>query len=199
MQRGGEGAGRSGSLLSWLCPTSPLQPKVQPLERTIRSPTELFQTPTHCKEWWELACVCVWGGELNPYSLLVVFLIPQTSSLLPSLPSSPAGWLPPELLALWTHCAQPPLGALRRRPPPEPEEEERRMETPSDIEVTAHPGDGCPQGRPPLEFQQAAFWAPPTPQASGARSYPQVQASVTLPGCLCDTWGLSSLSPIPRS
>ncbi|XP_025863390.1 meiotic recombination protein REC8 homolog [Vulpes vulpes] len=71
----------------WECP------KVQPLERTIRSPTELFQTPTH------------------------------------------SGWLPPELLALWTHCAQPPLGALRRRPPPEPEEEERRMETPSDIEV----------------------------------------------------------------
>uniref|UniRef100_A0A8C7A7G7 REC8 meiotic recombination protein n=1 Tax=Neovison vison TaxID=452646 RepID=A0A8C7A7G7_NEOVI len=76
----------------WECP------KVQPPERTIRSPTELFRTPTH------------------------------------------AGWLPPELLALWTHCAQPPPEALRRRPPPEPEEEvaaeeERRMETLSDIEV----------------------------------------------------------------
>ncbi|XP_032199786.1 meiotic recombination protein REC8 homolog [Mustela erminea] len=76
----------------WECP------KVQPPERTIRSPTELFRTPTH------------------------------------------AGWLPPELLALWTHCAQPPPEALRRKPPPEPEEEvaaeeERRMETLSDIEV----------------------------------------------------------------
>uniref|UniRef100_A0A7N5JZ96 REC8 meiotic recombination protein n=1 Tax=Ailuropoda melanoleuca TaxID=9646 RepID=A0A7N5JZ96_AILME len=55
-----------------------------------------------------------------------------------------SGWLPPELLALWTHCAQPPPEALRRRPPLEPEEEaerelaaeeERRMETLSDIEV----------------------------------------------------------------
>ncbi|XP_022348638.1 meiotic recombination protein REC8 homolog isoform X2 [Enhydra lutris kenyoni] len=76
----------------WECP------KVQPPERTTRSPMELFRTPTH------------------------------------------AGWLPPELLALWTHCAQPPPEALRRRPPPEPEEEvaaeeERRMETLSDIEV----------------------------------------------------------------
>ncbi|XP_040476707.1 meiotic recombination protein REC8 homolog [Ursus maritimus] len=80
----------------WECP------KVQPPERTIKSPTELFQTPTH------------------------------------------SVWLPPELLALWTHCAQPPPEALRRRPPLEPEEEaerevaaeeERRMETLSDIEV----------------------------------------------------------------
>ncbi|XP_004402212.1 PREDICTED: meiotic recombination protein REC8 homolog [Odobenus rosmarus divergens] len=80
----------------WECP------KVQPPERTTRSPTELFRTPTH------------------------------------------SGWLPPELLALWTRCAQPPPEALRRRPPPEPEEEaerevaaeeERRMETLSDIEV----------------------------------------------------------------
>ncbi|XP_021551333.1 meiotic recombination protein REC8 homolog [Neomonachus schauinslandi] len=75
----------------WECP------KVQPPERTTRSPTELFRTPTQ------------------------------------------PGWLPPELLALWTHCAQPPPEALRRRPPPEPEREvaaeEERMETLSDIEV----------------------------------------------------------------
>ncbi|XP_034850254.1 meiotic recombination protein REC8 homolog [Mirounga leonina] len=75
----------------WECP------KVQPPERTTRSPTELFRTPTQ------------------------------------------PGWLPPELLALWTHCAQPPPEALRRRPPLEPEREvaaeEERMETLSDIEV----------------------------------------------------------------
>ncbi|XP_043411821.1 meiotic recombination protein REC8 homolog isoform X2 [Prionailurus viverrinus] len=75
----------------WECP------KVQPPERTIRSPTELFQTPTH------------------------------------------SGWLPPELLSFWTHCAQPPPEALRRRPPLEPEEEaeeeRRRTEALSDIEV----------------------------------------------------------------
>ncbi|XP_034504260.1 meiotic recombination protein REC8 homolog isoform X6 [Ailuropoda melanoleuca] len=78
------------------------EPKVQPPERTAKSPTELFRIPAH------------------------------------------SGWLPPELLALWTHCAQPPPEALRRRPPLEPEEEaerelaaeeERRMETLSDIEV----------------------------------------------------------------
>ncbi|XP_027428440.1 meiotic recombination protein REC8 homolog isoform X1 [Zalophus californianus] len=76
----------------WECP------KVQPPERTTRSPMELFRTPTH------------------------------------------SGWLPPELLALWTRCAQPPPGALRRRPPPEPEEEAEREvaaeeERISDIEV----------------------------------------------------------------
>lgn len=71
--------------------------------------------------------------------------MPQPLSLL--LPCAhPAGWLPPELLAFWTHCAQPPPRALRRMPPVEPAveaaereaaaEEERRMETPSDIEVT---------------------------------------------------------------
>ncbi|XP_032260420.1 meiotic recombination protein REC8 homolog [Phoca vitulina] len=75
----------------WECP------KVQPPERTTRSPTELFRTPTQ------------------------------------------SGWLPPELLTLWTHCAQPPPEALRRRPPLEPEREvaaeEERMEIVSDIEV----------------------------------------------------------------
>nr|XP_008537762.1 PREDICTED: meiotic recombination protein REC8 homolog isoform X1 [Equus przewalskii] len=82
----------------WECPM------VQPPERTITSPGELFRTPTH------------------------------------------SGRLPPELLAFWTHCAQPPPRALRRRPPLEPEEEaaerelvaeeeRRKPETPSDIEV----------------------------------------------------------------
>ncbi|XP_027991028.1 meiotic recombination protein REC8 homolog isoform X2 [Eptesicus fuscus] len=81
----------------WECPM------VQPPERTIRSPTELFQTPTY------------------------------------------SGWLPPELLAFWTRCAQPPPKALRRTLPLEPEEaaereaaaeeERRKTETLSDIEV----------------------------------------------------------------
>ncbi|XP_072818956.1 meiotic recombination protein REC8 homolog [Vicugna pacos] len=77
----------------WECP------KVQPPERMIISPAELFQTPTH-----------------------------------PAL-------LPPELLAFWTHSAQPPPRALRRRPPEEAEEEaaaeeeRRKAETPSDIEA----------------------------------------------------------------
>ncbi|KAB0390520.1 hypothetical protein E2I00_017502, partial [Balaenoptera physalus] len=51
-----------------------------------------------------------------------------------------SGRLPQELLAFWTHCAQPLPLALRRRPPPELEEEEaeeerRKAETPSAIEV----------------------------------------------------------------
>ncbi|XP_028339115.1 meiotic recombination protein REC8 homolog isoform X3 [Physeter macrocephalus] len=80
------------------------EPMVQPPERMITSPGELFRTPTH------------------------------------------SGRLPQELLAFWTHCAQPLPPALRRRPPPEPEEEEaereaaaeeerRKAEIPSDIEV----------------------------------------------------------------
>ncbi|XP_059769935.1 meiotic recombination protein REC8 homolog isoform X3 [Balaenoptera ricei] len=79
-------------------------PMVQPPERMITSPAELFRTPTH------------------------------------------SGRLPQELLAFWTHCAQPLPLALRRRPPPELEEEEaereaaaeeerRKAETPSAIEV----------------------------------------------------------------
>ncbi|XP_054545346.1 meiotic recombination protein REC8 homolog isoform X2 [Talpa occidentalis] len=78
-------------------------PMVQPPERTITSPAELFRTPTY------------------------------------------TGWLPPELLTFWTHCAQPPPRALRRKPPLEPEEaaerelaaeeERRKAETLSDIEV----------------------------------------------------------------
>ncbi|KAG8509371.1 Meiotic recombination protein REC8, partial [Galemys pyrenaicus] len=81
----------------WECPM------VQPPERTITSPAELFRTPTYTR------------------------------------------WLPPELLAFWTHCAQPPPRALRRELPPEPEEaaerevaaeeERRKTEMPSDIEV----------------------------------------------------------------
>ncbi|XP_025151924.3 meiotic recombination protein REC8 homolog [Bubalus bubalis] len=77
-------------------------PMVQPPERMIRTPVELFRNPTY------------------------------------------SGWLPPELLAFWTHCAQPPPRALRRRLPEEleeaereaaAEEERRKAETPSDIEL----------------------------------------------------------------
>uniref|UniRef100_A0A2I3REN9 REC8 meiotic recombination protein n=1 Tax=Pan troglodytes TaxID=9598 RepID=A0A2I3REN9_PANTR len=73
----------------WECPM------VQPPERTIRGPVELFRTPTL------------------------------------------SGWLPPELLGLWTHCAQPPPKALRRELPEEAaaEEERRKIEVPSEIEV----------------------------------------------------------------
>ncbi|XP_013365859.1 PREDICTED: meiotic recombination protein REC8 homolog isoform X1 [Chinchilla lanigera] len=78
-------------------------PMVQPPEKTITSPAELFQTPT--------------------------------------LP----GWLPPELLDFWTHCAQIPT-VLRRRPSLEAEEEaaareaaaeeeRRKTEALSEIEV----------------------------------------------------------------
>ncbi|XP_040083280.1 meiotic recombination protein REC8 homolog [Oryx dammah] len=74
-------------------------PMVQPPERMIRTPVELFRNPTY------------------------------------------SGWLPPELLAFWTHCAQPPPRALRREELEEAEreaaaeEERRKAETPSDIEV----------------------------------------------------------------
>nr|XP_004055036.2 meiotic recombination protein REC8 homolog isoform X2 [Gorilla gorilla gorilla] len=73
----------------WECPM------VQPPERTIRGPAELFRTPTL------------------------------------------SGWLPPELLGLWTHCAQPPPKALRLELPEEAaaEEERRKIEAPSEIEV----------------------------------------------------------------
>ncbi|XP_023563488.1 meiotic recombination protein REC8 homolog [Octodon degus] len=82
----------------WECP------KVQPPEKTIISPAELFQTPTL------------------------------------------SGWLPPELLDFWTHCAQIPPRVPRRRPSLEAEEEaaareaaaeeeRRKTETLSEIEV----------------------------------------------------------------
>uniref|UniRef100_A0A2K6QYI6 REC8 meiotic recombination protein n=1 Tax=Rhinopithecus roxellana TaxID=61622 RepID=A0A2K6QYI6_RHIRO len=73
----------------WECP------KVQPPERTITGPAELFRTPTL------------------------------------------SGWLPLELLGLWTRCAQPPPRALRRELPEEAaaEEERRKAEVPSEIEV----------------------------------------------------------------
>ncbi|MEJ1280317.1 interferon regulatory factor 9 [Cricetulus griseus] len=54
-------------------------------------------------------------------------------------PALDAGWLPPELLALWTHCAQIPPRMLRQRPQLEPEEvaeeERRKTEALSEIEV----------------------------------------------------------------
>ncbi|KAJ8775911.1 hypothetical protein J1605_015974 [Eschrichtius robustus] len=71
--------------------------------------------------------------------------IPGTNADQSPLPGV-SGRLPQELLAFWTHCAQPLPLALRRRPPPELEEEEaereaaaeeerRKAETPSAIEV----------------------------------------------------------------
>ncbi|XP_049982058.1 meiotic recombination protein REC8 homolog isoform X3 [Alexandromys fortis] len=62
-------------------------PVIQPPQRMITSPVELFRTPTL------------------------------------------SGWLAPELLDLWTHCAQTPSRMLRQRPRREPEEaaEEREV------------------------------------------------------------------------
>ncbi|XP_041490165.1 LOW QUALITY PROTEIN: meiotic recombination protein REC8 homolog [Microtus oregoni] len=62
-------------------------PVIQPPQRMITSPAQLFRTPTL------------------------------------------SGWLAPELLALWTHCAQTPSRMLRQRPRQEPEEaaEEREV------------------------------------------------------------------------
>lgn len=62
--------------------------------------------------------------------------------------SSSAGWLPPELLDFWSHCAQVPPKGIRYRPSLEAEqeaaareaaaeEERRKAETLSEIEVTA--------------------------------------------------------------
>lgn len=120
--------------------------------------------------------------------------VPHASNPILAAPPSTAVWLPPELLALWTHCAQPPPEALRRRPPLEPEEEaerevaaeeERRMETLSDIEVTA-PSSSL-GSRPALpEFQQAAL-CPPKPVVTGPvpeRRLVQGQDGVTLPQVL---------------
>lgn len=109
-------------------------------------------------------------GSSEPLSLTPG--VPHASNPLPAAPLS-AGRLPQELLAFWTHCAQPLPLALRRRPPLEPEEEEaereaaaeeerRKAETPSDIEVTA------PSLLPALpELQQPAFFCPREPWAPG--------------------------------
>lgn len=114
-------------------------------------------------------------------SSFLVFLVPQTLSLLPPCPH-PAGWLPPELLAFWTHCAQPPPKALRRMPlEPEEEaaereaaaeEERRKTETLSDIEVTAP--SLLPEGPALLKLQQSAF-CPSEPMASGSGGLSQSQ------------------------
>ncbi|XP_045253438.2 meiotic recombination protein REC8 homolog isoform X5 [Macaca fascicularis] len=108
-------------------PPSP-EPKVQPPERTITGPAELFRTPTLCKNGRG------WAQRIlkTNFSFLVL-LTPQT---VPTAFLSTAGWLPLELLGLWTHCAQPPPRALRRELPEEAAEEERRKaEVPSEIEV----------------------------------------------------------------
>ncbi|XP_007947444.1 meiotic recombination protein REC8 homolog [Orycteropus afer afer] len=91
---------------------------------------EQLQTKAHC---WE--CPMVQPPERMTMSPPELF---QT-------PTRP-GWLPPELLALWTHSAQPPPRVPRRRPPRTleeeaaerviaAEEERRRAEILSDIEV----------------------------------------------------------------
>ncbi|KAM6201774.1 meiotic recombination protein REC8 homolog [Rhynchocyon petersi] len=85
---------------------------------------EQLQTKAHC---WE--CPMVQPPKRRTMSPTELFQAPTFS-----------GWLPPELLALWTHCAQVPPRALRRRPPPEPAEEaaaeeERRKADLSEIEV----------------------------------------------------------------
>ncbi|XP_049624369.1 meiotic recombination protein REC8 homolog [Suncus etruscus] len=80
---------------------------------------EQLQTKAHC---WEYPLVQPPKKIImNPMELF-------------STPTYP-GQLPPELLAFWTRCAQPPPRALRRRAAEETAEERRKMDTPSDIEV----------------------------------------------------------------
>ncbi|XP_006835587.1 PREDICTED: meiotic recombination protein REC8 homolog [Chrysochloris asiatica] len=91
---------------------------------------EQLQTKAHC---WE--CPMVQPPEMMTMSPAELFQTPTYS-----------GWLPPELLALWTRCAKLPPRVLRHKPPQEPEEEtaereaaaeeeRRKTETLSDIEV----------------------------------------------------------------
>lgn len=89
-----------------------------------RSPAELFQTPTLCKD-----------GEIGAEGPSEPGILRLTIKPFPLS----AGWLSPELLALWTHCAQVPPRMLRQRPQPEMEEvpeERRKTEALSEIEVT---------------------------------------------------------------
>ncbi|KAM4853924.1 meiotic recombination protein REC8 homolog isoform 1-T1 [Thomomys bottae] len=82
---------------------------------------EQLQTRAHC---WE--CPKVQPPKRMTKSPAELFRTPTL-----------AGWLPPELLSLWTHCARVPPGM--RRPPTEVEEEleaeGKKAETPSEIEV----------------------------------------------------------------
>lgn len=194
---------------NWALAFSTLQPMVQPPERTITSPGELFRTPTHCKKS---------GGSWRVGSSERTFLaLGVPPHLKPHFPLSPAGRLPPELLAFWTHCAQPPPRALRRRPPLEPEEEaaerelvaeeeRRKPETPSDIEVPA----------PSLFLEWSALPEPPQASCpheqqcqildmglgvscSGAKAGSGLGLPHPCPRCFCNAWGLSALSLIPRS
>lgn len=154
LQRGGEGVVRSGSLLTRLMAFPPCSQwcSLQKGPRKVLQSCFEPQLTVRSGRSWHMA------------SSEPIFLTPP---ILFPMPSFPACWLPPELLALWTHCAQPPPKAQvrRRRPPQEPEEEAaerevaaeeiRKAETPSDIEVTTpiFPRD---QFALP-ELQQAAF------------------------------------------
>lgn len=82
---------------------------------------EQLQTGVHCQEY----------PVVQPGRMLTS---PEELFRTPTL----SGRLPPELLALWTHCAQIPPRMLRKRPRLEPEEvaeEERKTEALSEIEV----------------------------------------------------------------
>ncbi|XP_075388123.1 meiotic recombination protein REC8 homolog [Tenrec ecaudatus] len=84
---------------------------------------EQLQTKAQCRE-----CPMVQPPEWTTVSPAELFRTPTQP-----------GWLPPELLALWTRCAQPPPSVLRKTPPLAPEaaagEERRKLETLSEIEV----------------------------------------------------------------
>lgn len=167
---------------------------MQPPEKTIRSPAELFQTPTYCKS----------DGSCHVGSSDPVFLtlgVPHASNPVPAVTlPHPAGWLPPELLASWTRCAQPPSRALRRMPPLEPEEaaaereavaeEERKAEVPSDIEVTA----------PSLLPERLVCFAHVSQWYQAIQEPRPVQhGDCFTPGDSVMLGALSSLSLIPRS
>ncbi|XP_048218838.1 LOW QUALITY PROTEIN: meiotic recombination protein REC8 homolog [Perognathus longimembris pacificus] len=79
---------------------------------------EQLQTRAHC---WE--CPKVQPLKRMTRSPAELFRTPTLS-----------GWLPPEVLSLWAHCARAPPGM--ERPPAEvAEAESRKVETPSEIEV----------------------------------------------------------------
>ncbi|KAM5235498.1 meiotic recombination protein REC8 homolog [Ctenodactylus gundi] len=81
---------------------------------------EQMQTTAHCRE-----CPMVQPPERTITSPGTLFRTPALS-----------GWLPPELLDFWAHCAQIPPRMLKRKPPLEAEEEERRKtEALSEIEI----------------------------------------------------------------
>ncbi|KAM9645314.1 meiotic recombination protein REC8 homolog [Trichechus inunguis] len=79
---------------------------------------EQLQTKAHC---WE--CPMVQPPKRTTMSPAELFRTPTHPD-----------WLPPELLAFWTRCAQLPPRVLRRRPPREPEEEAAEREAAAEVE-----------------------------------------------------------------